>query len=94
SVSTKVLEWCALGLPAVVSRTQGMTHFFGPDALTFVEPGSAEDLRQRLLELHKDPSAAAAKAGRAQTMVHQRFDWKRERATLIELVDRLGGRKR
>lgn len=90
STSTKVLEWCALGLPVVVSRTEGVTHFFGDDDVTFVQPGSAEDLAQKLLELHKDPQGAAERSARARVAALERFDWDREKDTLIMLVRRLG----
>ena len=91
STSTKVLEWCALGLPVVVSRTDGVTHFFGDDEVAFVEPGSADDLAARLLEVHKDPHTAAERAARARIAALERFDWDHEKTTLITLVRRLGG---
>lgn len=90
STSTKVLEWCALGLPVIVSRTEGVTHFFNDDELSFVQPGSVEDLSARLLELHKDPQAAAERAARARVAALEKFDWDREKDTLITLVRRLG----
>lgn len=89
SLSTKVLEWCAMELPAIVSGTQAMTHFFSDDALTFVQPGSAQDLAAKLLELHKDPIAAAQKAGRARATALEHFDWERESAILIRLVEEM-----
>lgn len=92
STSTKVLEWCALGLPVVVSRTEGVTHFFGDDDVTFVAPGDAQDLAAKLLELHKDPAAAAERAMRGRITALERFDWDHEKTTLVTLVKRLGGR--
>ncbi|HVL90101.1 MAG TPA: glycosyltransferase family 4 protein [Actinomycetota bacterium] len=91
STSTKVLEWCALGLPVVVSRTDGVTHFFSDDDVTFVEPGDAQDLAAKLLELHKDPALPAERARNARETALERFDWDNEKATLIALVKRLGG---
>lgn len=91
STSTKVLEWCALGLPVVVSRTDGVTHFFGDEDVTFVEPGDAQDLAAKLLELHKDPAVAAERAARGRITALDRFDWDKEKTTLIMLVKRLGG---
>lgn len=89
SVSTKILEWCAMRLPVVVSRTEGLTHFFAADEVTFVEPGSVEDLCARLIELHKDPAAAADRAERSRTAALAAFDWEREKRSLIELVESL-----
>lgn len=89
SVSTKILEWCALGLPAVAPRTRGLLHFFREDELAFMAPGSLEDLSARLLEIHKDPEAAAERAARARRAVLERFDWDRERRALIGLAEDL-----
>jgi glycosyltransferase involved in cell wall biosynthesis len=89
SVSTKILEWCALGLPVVAPRTPGLLHFFGEDDLWWMAPGSLEDLCGRLLEIHKDPEAAAERAARARETALARFDWERERRGLVELVKAL-----
>jgi glycosyltransferase involved in cell wall biosynthesis len=89
STSTKILEWCAMGLPVVASRTDGLTYFFDGDELAWMEPGNVEDLCARLLEIHKDPEAAAERTVRARATAMEKFQWPREARTLVETVRRL-----
>lgn len=89
SLSTKLLEWCALGLPVVVSRTAALTEVFSEDELFFIAPASVEDLCERLREIHKDPDAAAERAERARRAALEGFSWEREKQRLLALVGQL-----
>ncbi len=89
SLSTKVIEWCALGLPVVVSRTPAVRDTFSGDEVWFMEPGSVDDLCERLREIDKDPDLARRRAERARAAAMERFDWSREKQRLLELVYRL-----
>lgn len=91
SLSTKIIEWCALGLPVVASATPAVREYFTEDEIWLVEPGNVEDLCDRLRAIHKEPDAAAARAERARASVAERFDWAREKQTLAGLVRRLTG---
>ncbi|MHB8510968.1 MAG: glycosyltransferase family 4 protein [Actinomycetota bacterium] len=88
SVSTKILEWCALELPVIVSRTNALEHFFADDEITFMEPASIDDLCEKLLELHKDPTGGSERAQRARNAAMRAYDWEREKRKLIELLER------
>ena len=83
--STKVLEWGALGLPVVCSRTEAFDRSFSDDELLFVRPGNLDDLCARILEAHHDPEALARRADRTRSSMH-RFDWARERNALLALT--------
>jgi glycosyltransferase involved in cell wall biosynthesis len=83
--ATKVLEWCALGLPVICSRTEALARAFTDAELTFIAPGDLDDLCDRLLEAHENPEALAAKAARARDSV-KRFDWSREKRTLLAVA--------
>ncbi|MCA1834516.1 MAG: glycosyltransferase family 4 protein [Actinobacteria bacterium] len=86
SLSTKIIEWCALGLPVVVSGTPAVREYFDETEVWLIEPGSVDDLCERLRAIHKEPDAAIAKANRAREAVLERFDWSREKDRLLSLV--------
>jgi glycosyltransferase involved in cell wall biosynthesis len=69
SLSTKVLEWCRLGLPVVVGRTPPLSDAFSDDALLFHDPGDLEGLCQRIKEADADPGDLARRADRARAAV-------------------------
>ena len=85
SFSTKVLEWCALGLPVICSRTDALARAFTDAEVTFMQPGRLDDLCRALLDAHRDPEALAAKSTRARESV-KRFDWSRERRALLAVA--------
>lgn len=91
SLSTKIIEWCAVGLPVVVSGTPAVREYFAENEMWLIDPGSVDDLCDALRAIHKDPDAAANKAERAREAVAQQFDWNRERRRLLALVQRLAG---
>jgi len=83
TLPTKVLEWAALGLPVICSRTEALTKTLDERDLTLITPGAYEELLAALVEAHRDPRALAAKAARAKESVRRRLDWSEERRTLL-----------
>jgi glycosyltransferase involved in cell wall biosynthesis len=63
---TVLLEAVAAGLPVIFSRTGAVQEFFPEDCLTLVPPQDPAALRAAILELVRDPVAAAEKAVRAR----------------------------
>lgn len=53
--STKTFEYLAVGLPAVASRLRAATLLFGEDCIRFAQPGSGEDLCEKIVELCLNP---------------------------------------
>lgn len=88
TLPTKVLEWAALGLPVICSRTDALSRTLDERDLTLITPGAYEELLAALVEAHRDPRALAAKAARAKESVRARLDWAHERRALLEIVDR------
>jgi glycosyltransferase involved in cell wall biosynthesis len=89
TLPTKVLEWCALGLPVVCSETTALRRTFGRDDITLLEPGNFDALSAALIDAHEHPAALAARAARAQKTV-QRFDWSHERKALLAVANGYG----
>ena len=59
--STKIMEFMAMGVPVIASRTQIDEFYFNDQLVEFFEPGSAEDLARKILHLME----VAAEGGRA-----------------------------
>jgi glycosyltransferase involved in cell wall biosynthesis len=71
-----LLEAMASGTPVVASRTGGIPEIVDDGATGFlVEPGSVEQLRQRIAELASDPAKSGAMGRRGRETVLARFTW-------------------
>jgi glycosyltransferase involved in cell wall biosynthesis len=87
TLSTKLLEYVALGVPAVVARLETIAQHFSEDEVTFFEPGSAEGLGAALAWVRTHPLEAALKAERAS----QRFEAYAWPANRVRYLAVLGG---
>jgi len=85
---TKLLEYVALGVPAITSRTATTADHFDDGMVQFFRPGDAGDLAQKLLTLYRDPGAARAQAARARRFT-EAHNWPGERARYLDLVEHL-----
>ncbi|HXG39442.1 MAG TPA: glycosyltransferase family 4 protein [Candidatus Limnocylindrales bacterium] len=90
---TKLLEYVALGIPAIVSRTPVVEQYFDDSMVRFVEPGDVEDLAAAIRELAGDPARRAALAS-AAARFGERHNWRRQSAEYAELVAGLADRRR
>jgi glycosyltransferase involved in cell wall biosynthesis len=59
---TKLMEYAALGVPAVAVRTPAIEAYFGPDMVEYVESEDVDGLVERIQHLHDDPARLAALA--------------------------------
>lgn len=85
---TKLLEYVALGVPAVVSCTATTADYFDDTMVQFFRPGDATELAEKLLLLYRDPELRRSQAQRARSFLAQ-YNWSTERARYLELVARL-----
>jgi glycosyltransferase involved in cell wall biosynthesis len=86
TLPTKVLEWCALGLPVICSRTDALARTLSGEDIVMLEPGNIDDLCRALLDAHRDPESLARRAAHARETV-RRFDWSRERRRLLAVAN-------
>jgi glycosyltransferase involved in cell wall biosynthesis len=82
ALSSKLLEYVSLGVPVVVARLETLAAHFGPDEVTFFEPGNVGSLASAIDWVAQHPRAAAEKAVRAQERAEQ-YSWTRNRERLI-----------
>ncbi|PKO24159.1 MAG: hypothetical protein CVU38_00285 [Chloroflexi bacterium HGW-Chloroflexi-1] len=87
---TKLLEYVALGIPAVVSRTVTTTEYFADDMVQYFAPDNVADLTTQILALYRDPMRAAQLAANARRFIDE-HNWAHEKAGYLRLVDHLLG---
>jgi glycosyltransferase involved in cell wall biosynthesis len=87
SLSTKVFEYAAMGLPVVASRLPMVVATFGDDVVMY-EPGDARDLARAIRDVVRDADGRSARVDRARARV-QDLSWDVESLRYLALVDRL-----
>lgn len=86
---TKLLEYAALGIPAVVSRSTATSAYFTDDMVEYVEPGSVIALATAIERLARDPDRRRKLATAAQAFTTQ-HQWSDEADRYVNVVERLG----
>ncbi len=90
---TKLLEYVALGVPAITSRTATTAEYFDDSMALLFEPGNAEDLASKLLQVYRDPARATARAECARAFTAQ-YNWRTESARYVRTIESLLTRKK
>jgi glycosyltransferase involved in cell wall biosynthesis len=91
SLSTKLLEYAAMGKPVVASRLPTVELYFAPGTASVYEPGDPASLAAAILRLVDDPAERAARVERTGARVAE-LGWKRQARVYLDVVERLTGR--
>lgn len=86
--STKIMEFMAMGVPVVASKTRIDQYYFNDRLVRFFESGNIEDLAAKVLELAKDPAMCDHLRQDAWEFIKQN-NWDVRKSEYLELVDRL-----
>jgi glycosyltransferase involved in cell wall biosynthesis len=90
-LSTKFMEYLALGIPAVITETEGLLDHFDPQTLYTVPEPSPDALAEVLDGIIRNPDVAARKTLEARTFF-DRHNWESEAEAYLDLVTRLADR--
>jgi glycosyltransferase involved in cell wall biosynthesis len=85
---TKLLEYAAVGIPAICSRLSTVEAYFDSSMVAFFEPGDEVELAGEIVRMHRNPAlrqALAARAGRFTEL----YNWPEQRKVYYQLVDSL-----
>jgi glycosyltransferase involved in cell wall biosynthesis len=85
ALSSKLFEYVALGIPAVVARLDTLAAHFSDDEMTFFEPGDAGSLAGALEWVARNPEEAAAKVERAARRAES-YSWHRNRDRYLRVL--------
>ncbi len=88
SLSTKLLEYAAMGVPTIASDLATFRHHFTDAALCFVAGGDPDALARAVEALADDPARTVAMGLEAQRQ-NTAYDWEHHRRRYLEIVDRL-----
>jgi glycosyltransferase involved in cell wall biosynthesis len=86
ALSSKLLEYVALGVPAVVARLETLALHFNDDEVTFFEPGDAQSLASAIQWVAQYPDEARAKAERARVRLED-YSWPIQSRRYLDLLD-------
>jgi glycosyltransferase involved in cell wall biosynthesis len=85
---TKLMEYAALGLPVVASRTTAIRDHFSGMNVEFFEPGDVADLSRVILSLYKNPDHLAELRKGCREYL-ERYDWSKISSEYVCLVKNL-----
>jgi len=85
---TKLMEYVAMGKPVIASRTRAIERYFDGSMVLFFEPGRAEELAQRILDLYRREDMGVDLARNAQRFL-QTYRWEATKETYVGIVRHL-----
>ena len=87
-VPTKLMEYAALGMPAIAARTSAIKAYFQGTMVEFFTPSDVDDLCRCILTLNRN-RARLAELSRGAEAFNQRYNWANIGDEYVRLVDRL-----
>lgn len=88
SLSTKLLEYVAMGVPVVATELATFRHHFTDAALRFVPGGDPNAVARAVESLVDDPTGTVAMGVEAQAQASA-YDWEIHKAHYLAVVERL-----
>ena len=93
SLSTKLLEYAAMGVPTIATDLATFRHHFTDAALRFIPGGEPLALARAVESLAADPDGTVATGLEAQRQATA-YDWEHQKGRYLAVVARLAGRRR
>ncbi len=93
ALPTKLFEYVALGIPAVVADLETIRAYFSDNEVWFFEPGDPLALAAALERVATDPQAAADRVAAARAR-YEAYRWQRYADVYTELLWRLAAQRR
>jgi glycosyltransferase involved in cell wall biosynthesis len=88
SLSTKLLEYTAMGVPTIATDLATFRHHFTDQALRYVPGGDPEALCAAVESMAADPTGTVEMGQEAQRQAAE-YDWAVQKGRYLEIVERL-----
>jgi glycosyltransferase involved in cell wall biosynthesis len=89
--STKIMEFMAMGIPVLASRTRIDEFYFGSDLVQFFESGNIEDLAAKIEYLMNNEPRRTQLSANALAFIRDN-NWDVRKGCYFEIVDKLAAR--
>jgi glycosyltransferase involved in cell wall biosynthesis len=89
--STKIMEFMAMGVPVIASRTRIDQYYFNDSLLQFFESENTEDLASKIFELVHDADKRRSLCAHASDFIALN-NWDVRKNEYLNVVDRLTNR--
>ena len=86
--STKIMEFMAMGVPVLASRTRIDEYYFNQELVEYFEPDNVEDLASKILALMHDADRRKQLQRNSLVFIREN-NWEEKKKIYLDLVDRL-----
>jgi glycosyltransferase involved in cell wall biosynthesis len=84
----KLLEYVALGIPAVAPRLRTISHYFADDMVSYYEPDDVGSMADAIYRLHAQPQLRRDQPSRAADFLRE-YGWDRQGPELVAFYEGL-----
>jgi glycosyltransferase involved in cell wall biosynthesis len=88
---TKLLEYVALGIPVICSRTETIEAYFDENMVRYVEPGNARELAAAIADLYRHPRERRRMVANAEKF-NRLYSWEQAKNLYYRMMDDLIGK--
>lgn len=85
---TKLMEYAALGIPAIAARTPAISAYFDDEAVRFFTPENVDELADCILDLYRNRSELA-ELSKNISKFNKRFNWTKTGTEYVALINAL-----
>jgi hypothetical protein len=86
ALPTKLFDYVALRVPVIATSLPTIRAHFDENEVLYVPPGDPHALAQALLDVARDPQAAAARAAAAHARYRHAYRWERSAGAFLEAI--------
>ena len=87
---TKMMEYVALDVPIIASRTRVISHYFNDEMVQFFEPGSPESMARSIVDLYHHRDRLKEKVENSKKF-NEIYSWKSVSKKYVGLIEFLSG---